>query len=1038
MNTSLSRTLLLTFSFLCLYACSKQDSNTSAEKSMEIPATEQRAYKDELSNSGDVAVDGFIMANKNEEAEEIEEELELSKLDEENGTAMKSAKKSTKKTWKRSGKSINTATLFIGDREQLHAKGAQVSIQTDGIRARVVMDFFFYSDQERQLEGTFKMRLPQGASPYYFAFGESVYLNKKEETLPFVEQERMYASLTADRIEEKRSSSWSQPKVARMVEKEKAAFAYHETTRRQIDPALAEWAGADVYNCRVFPLMPKKLHRIVIGYDVNVTALQSDWELKFPFPQVDGPLTVDLNIADVAGVKESISPSKEWTKSDNRYTLRIENPEEEAISIRYEKLGNVVLKSPANTEKPYFAAAISPELPFAKNKNQQSERAVIMLDVSLSSNPDKFNVWLELTAALLNNNRAKVKEFNVLFFNVESFWWRNRLVANTAENVTAFLKDAQKLMLEGASDLNMAFSTMAQADWLQQGSKDLFLLSDGASTWGESNPYQLAKHLDAKDRLFAFNTGMSGTNINILSQLTSKSGGTLLSVTGEDEIQQASTAVQFKPWKIEEVRVSGGSDVLLAGRPKYLYQGQKLKLAGRGNIANTGKVYLRVSKGNEQKELELPFHHTISSNLSERAYGQLATTMLEEFDYVTEKESIAYAKHFKVPGKTCSLLMLETEDDYQQYNIKAGEEAFVVQNTLVSTCIAAILKDIDQVLGNAKLGFSRWLKELEKQPGVEFALPAYLSILVDKVPADQFVVKQAPLLCLTRRKGDVPADVITALSASRLDYKEITEEANRRAKGSYHDAVKILSSLIEKNPSDAVLARDVAYSAMEWGLNEQAYYLFKRVLHSRPYEPQTYLAIAKSLAGMKNYELALLYYEVTIMANWNGRFGEFRRIAALEYLSMLKTLKDQSNFSLHDYATSRYTTLKKEFQEDEADLMLVISWNTDQTDIDLHVEEPTGETCNYSNRTTKIGGRMTADVTQGYGPEMYILPEAKAGTYDISVNYYSSNRNRTSVQTKVFASVYKNWGKPNEEVTNKVIVLTERKGEQALLKVELE
>ena len=44
----------------------------------------------------------------------------------------------------------------------------------------------------------------------------------------------------------------------------------------------------------------------------------------------------------------------------------------------------------------------------------------------------------------------------------------------------------------------------------------------------------------------------------------------------------------------------------------------------------------------------------------------------------------------------------------------------------------------------------------------------------------------------------------------------------------------------------------------------------------------------------------------------------------------------------------------------EADLVLTLGWNTDATDIDLHVVEPTGETCYYSNRTTAIGGRMAA------------------------------------------------------------------------------
>ena len=61
-------------------------------------------------------------------------------------------------------------------------------------------------------------------------------------------------------------------------------------------------------------------------------------------------------------------------------------------------------------------------------------------------------------------------------------------------------------------------------------------------------------------------------------------------------------------------------------------------------------------------------------------------------------------------------------------------------------------------------------------------------------------------------------------------------------------ALKALSSLVEYRPGDLVLARDVGFSALDWGLGEQAYHLLRRVAESRPYEPQTYLALAHCLA----------------------------------------------------------------------------------------------------------------------------------------------------------------------------------------------
>jgi uncharacterized protein YfaP (DUF2135 family) len=44
--------------------------------------------------------------------------------------------------------------------------------------------------------------------------------------------------------------------------------------------------------------------------------------------------------------------------------------------------------------------------------------------------------------------------------------------------------------------------------------------------------------------------------------------------------------------------------------------------------------------------------------------------------------------------------------------------------------------------------------------------------------------------------------------------------------------------------------------------------------------------------------------------------------------------------------------------------------------MDLWVIEPTGEKCYYSHPSTKIGGRLSKDLTGGYGPEEYMVKNA--------------------------------------------------------------
>jgi hypothetical protein len=101
----------------------------------------------------------------------------------------------------------------------------------------------------------------------------------------------------------------------------------------------------------------------------------------------------------------------------------------------------------------------------------------------------------------------------------------------------------------------------------------------------------------------------------------------------------------------------------------------------------------------------------------------------------------------------------------------------------------------------------------------------------------------------------------------------------------------------------------------------------------------------------------------------------------------------------------------------------MITWNTDNTDVDLHVIEPSGEECFYSHRETRSGGTLTRDVTRGYGPEMYLLPRARPGKYLVRAHYFASDRNRATAATKVYATPVEHWGEPDEKATERAVVL---------------
>jgi hypothetical protein len=71
----------------------------------------------------------------------------------------------------------------------------------------------------------------------------------------------------------------------------------------------------------------------------------------------------------------------------------------------------------------------------------------------------------------------------------------------------------------------------------------------------------------------------------------------------------------------------------------------------------------------------------------------------------------------------------------------------------------------------------------------------------------------------------------------------------------------------------------------------------------------------------------------------------------------------------------------------QLDVFIWLGWDTDKTDIDLHVMEPTGEEVSYSHkRSASTGAAVSRDFTQGYGPEVYTCAVSWAGSILRSVH----------------------------------------------------
>lgn len=95
-------------------------------------------------------------------------------------------------------------------------------------------------------------------------------------------------------------------------------------------------------------------------------------------------------------------------------------------------------------------------------------------------------------------------------------------------------------------------------------------------------------------------------------------------------------------------------------------------------------------------------------------------------------------------------------------------------------------------------------------------------------------------------------------------------------------------------------------------------------------------------------------------------------------------------------------------------IRVILSWDSDGTDLDLHVISPSGQHTWYGERVSPGGAALDVDVTTGYGPEIYSNPAPEHGTYLVYVNYYGSGENRDAI-TIVDVTVITDENLPSEK-----------------------
>ena len=233
-------------------------------------------------------------------------------------------------------------------------------------------------------------------------------------------------------------------------------------------------------------------------------------------------------------------------------------------------------------------------------------------------------------------------------------------------------------------------------------------------------------------------------------------------------------------------------------------------------------------------------------------------------------------------------------------------------------------------------------------------------------------------------------------------------------------ARRVLSNLAELRIDDPALLRVFAWRLRQAGELDLAIVQLRRIVRLRPEDPQSFRDLALVLAerGQANrsradIEEAFALFRKVALTPWQ-RHPTVIAIFALEEHNALAAWVDAQEWP-DGAKPAPAEPLPEPFQTNlDTDLRIVMSWDADSTDMDLHVVEPSGEECYYGHRNTLSGGWLSPDITDGYGPEEYLLRNAPGGDYAIRAKYFASHQQSIVGPATLTVDVFTHWGRPSQ------------------------
>jgi len=856
------------------------------------------------------------------------------------------------------------------------------------------------------------------------------------------------------------------------VPKERGREVFEAIERRNVDPALLERTEGNYFRLRVFPVPAGGERRVRFSLVETLARVDGARQLVLPLDFAAGLVSVPLRVLGERASAER-APALVASAEGQAATLGPRQLKDAAgLVLRWPLSGEPQVQVQEFEGERWFHAEVP--LPGVAAPRALPKRIGLLWDASGSA--DKRDRALEF--ALLDRYFAAVGQADVSLQVLRDRAGTVRRFRVTGGDWSALKAALRAETPDGGTDLGA---------WaLQANVQEYLLLSDGLANYGAHAMPSLA----AGQRLYAINTAGANADSARLRAVAEARGGRLVELAAPADLARAQAELLLDGPRLRSLDATGARDVVAAS---VFPRGGVLSIAGRLDNAD-GELVLGLEDGGRLRELRLPLGEARArpGRFLAQAWAGYRLRELQAEPTLNRTRIRQLGQDFGLASPETSLLVLETLDDYVQYDIvppPALREAFQARRRdLAAEKAAATRSHLDTVVAAFEEKKVWWNTTFAGRPKPEAVrgdgqpTVAEVSVLASEIAPPQVQAEAAAdAAASTDRERAVPRDSMAQASSpppappagvdgtSEMDYiavtgSRISEEdaadaagegpravitlqpwapesdvarrlraapadqvyalyldersANAGSSAFYLDVadilfergqrdlgLRVLSNLAELQLENRALLRVLGYRLMQAAEPVLAVPVFERVLVIAGEEPQSHrdLGLALDAVGQPQQAVNALYEVVS--RPWDDRFGGIALIALAEINAIVARERGRLDVRAIDPRLLHNLPLA---------LRAVLSWDADNTDMDLWVTQPDGERCFYNNPRTQAGGRISEDFTGGYGPEEYSIRRAANGKYRIEVNYFGESQALVSGAVTVQVWLSTGFGTPRQ------------------------